>query len=154
MKFALLFLLCCTVAYAAADLEIQDLKATVQQDGTAELEFRITNNGPDEAANPFIRVLATEQQLAPLAASESRTETLTLQDLQESRVVVEAYDAQEPDTRPSNNTQEISVRLPGKDYTDLEILEAVVLNAQPIKEKNLVIRFRLRNRGPETSVNA
>src|SRR5215471_13106552 len=116
MKYFLLFILVSIlpiISFAAADLQLQSLRADIESDGKSlTLQINVMNAGPNDAnqigCNIYLYAqekLITSQNssFAALSAHSSRKEMIAI-DLPPhpiSSVKVEVFDGQEADLQPS-----------------------------------------------------
>ena len=148
-------------AYAESDLELQSLKA-VPEEGSAEMEItlHVINRGPDVASHAGCNVYVYSYQkllssqaflLKEIPVDQPREEILRIQVANEpiTRIKAEIFDSQQPDTQPSTNFIQVNLKPPDFRNSDLEIMEATIESAQPIVDRAIVLKVRLRNNGPD-----
>jgi CARDB len=163
MKIFLLFLFAAfsTQLFAEADLELQSLKA-LPQDESSEMAItlRMINRGPESAGHLGCNIYVYSNQklvssqafaLKPLAADESREDSLRISLTSDpvTRVKAEIFDSGQPDTQPSTNFIQVNLKPPDFRTSDLEIAEASVETSQPVTDKVVVVRLKVRNNGPD-----
>lgn len=164
MKITILILLSATICYASSDLSLTSLKVEVNPDGkAANAQIVFANSGPEDASAVGVRLtflsdgketVSQDFPLQPLAHDAQRSETLSMELTGPATVLrAEIYDSVQPDIRPSNNTLESKVRVPGGTTADLAITDGTVVSVQPVQDKSLIVRVHLINRGPETVTN-
>lgn len=150
-----------TFAFAESDLELQSLKA-IPEEGSAEMEItlHVINRGPDVASNAGCNVYVYSYQkllssqaflLKEIPVDQPREEILRIQVANEpiTRIKAEVFDSQQPDTQPSTNFIQVNLKPPDFRNSDLEILEATIETPQPIVDRAIVLKVRLRNNGPD-----
>jgi len=164
MKTALvlILLLMPVVVFASADLQLRSLRAVMETDNkTMDLQVAISNQGPDNAnhigCNIYVYaeqklVISQNANISPLAANASRKETFSV-DLPAQAVTtvkVEIFDTEQPDTQPSNNSSQVNIKPPDVRTADLQVVEASVQGEQPLRERGVSLRVRVRNNGPDS----
>lgn len=150
------------IAYGAADLQLRSLRAVMETDNkTMDLQVTISNQGPGDAnhigCNIYVYaeqklVISQNATVSPLAANASRQETFSL-DLPAQAVTtvkVEIFDTEQPDTQPSNNSSQVNVKPPNVRTADLQIVDVSVQGEQPLRERGVSLRVRVRNNGPDS----
>lgn len=155
------------IASGSADLEVRSLKAVPDPYGkTLHLELSIVNHGPANAVHVGCNVYAYSSQqlvlsqsfsLATLPLEETRTEAFTIElpsGTAVTRIKAEIYDSEEADVQPSTNFAQINIKPPDFKIIDLDIVEASIETPQPVSEKAVVIRLKLRNNGPDAVRNS
>lgn len=163
MKFLILLLWMAfgSIAYAESDLELQSLKA-VPEEGSAEMEItlHVINRGPDVASHPGCNIYVYSYQklvssqaflLKVMPVEAPRQEILRIQIANEpiTRIKAEIFDSTQPDTQPSTNFIQVNLKPPDFRNSDFEILEATIETPQPIVDRAIVLKVRLRNNGPD-----
>lgn len=150
-----------TLLFASSDLQLKSLRAVLPPGGTAiQLQLLIQNAGPDNAENVSCNIYLYSNQklivsqtmaLSPEPAQKSKKEQLDIDMPSESvsRVKVEIYDSQQPDTQPSNNFSQVNITAADTKSADLEIVEAAIESVEPVKDANVQMKLRLRNNGPD-----
>jgi hypothetical protein len=163
MKF---FLLLCSLAFGSfafgeADLELQSLKASpLENSSEMELTLRVVNHGPDPAVHfgcniyvySYQKLLSSQAfALKEIAPEESREEVLRIGTSNQpvTRMKAEIFDSQQPDTQPSSNYIQVNLKPPDYRNSDLEIVDATIETPQPIADKAILLKLKLRNNGPD-----
>jgi len=161
LLFLLLFIAFSAQLFAEADLELQSLKA-VPENNSSEMSItlRMINRGPETAGHLGCNVYVYSNQklissqafaLKPLAPEESREDSLRISLTSEpaTRIKAEIFDSGQPDTQPSTNFIQVNLKPPDFRTADLEIMEASIETAQPVTDKAIVVRLKVRNNGPD-----
>ncbi|HSP06394.1 MAG TPA: CARDB domain-containing protein [Acidobacteriota bacterium] len=165
MRYCFLFLLCSTLCYASSDLELKDLKQQVSEDGKIlDLQFILSNHGPDDASAIGLRLHFLgnhkelsygEYELQPLAHDTERAGNLQAElPASVNGIRVEVYDAAQADVKPTNNVLEADLKMPGSNLADLEIQDGSIVSAQPVQDRNLILRIHVVNHGPAAITNS
>lgn len=160
----LVLLLVATACYASSDLTLISLQVDVNPDGkSANVQFVFQNSGPEDANAVGVRLTilsnGKEQSsqdfpLQPLSHDSQRSESVKLElNGPASGLRAEIYDSAQADIRPSNNTLEKKIHVPGGASADLAITDGTVVSVQPVQDKNLIVRVHLINHGPEAVTN-
>jgi len=150
------------IAYGAADLQLRSIRAVMETDNkTMDLQVAISNQGPNDASHIACNIYVYAEQklvisqnanISPLLANASRKETFSV-DLPAQAVTtvkVEIFDTEQPDTQPSNNSSQVNIKPPDVRTADLQIVDAAVQGEQPLRERGVSLRVRLRNNGPDS----